>query len=54
MSRVVMAWSITNKVVQPVFIAGAGLLAGATSARTALIVLAAILLGGIGLLPWRR
>lgn len=54
MSRVVMAWSITNKVVQPVFIAGAGLLAAATSARTALIVLAAILLGGIGLLPWRR
>ncbi|MEU4238660.1 MFS transporter [Actinoplanes sp. NPDC026619] len=54
MSRVVMAWSITNKIVQPACIAAAGLLAAATSAKTALIVLAAVLLTGIGFLPWRR
>ncbi|WP_089252771.1 MFS transporter [Asanoa hainanensis] len=53
MSRVVMAWSIANKVVQPAFIAAAGVLAAITSARTALAVLAAILLTGILLLPWR-
>ncbi|GIF18226.1 MFS family permease [Actinoplanes tereljensis] len=53
MSRVVMAWSITNKVVQPVFIAAAGALAAVTSARTALTVLAVILLTGIAFLPWR-
>jgi predicted MFS family arabinose efflux permease len=54
MSRVVLAWSITNRTVQPVFIAAAGGLAAATSARTALIGLAVILLGGIAFLPWRR
>nr|WP_221374111.1 MFS transporter [Actinoplanes polyasparticus] len=53
MSRVVMAWSITNKVVQPLCIAAAGALAAVTSARTAIAVLAAILLTGILLLPWR-
>jgi hypothetical protein len=53
MSRVVMAWSITNKIIQPVSIAAAGLLAAATSARTAIAVLAAILLTGIAFLPWR-
>ncbi|MFC3738618.1 MFS transporter [Paractinoplanes deccanensis] len=52
MSRVVMAWSITNRVVQPLFIAAAGALAAVTSARTALAVLALILLAGIALLPW--
>ncbi|MCY1145427.1 MFS transporter [Actinoplanes sp. Pm04-4] len=53
MSRVVMAWSITNKVVQPLCIAAAGALAAATSARTALAVLAVVLLTGVALLPWR-
>ncbi|WP_063713642.1 MFS transporter [Paractinoplanes globisporus] len=53
MSRVVMAWSVSNKIVQPVFIAAAGALAAMTSARTALAVLAVVLLGGIALLPWR-
>jgi predicted MFS family arabinose efflux permease len=53
MSRVVLAWSITNKIVQPACIAGAGALAAFTSAKTALIVLAAILLTGIAFLPWR-
>ncbi|GAA0535958.1 MFS transporter [Paractinoplanes ferrugineus] len=54
MSRVVLAWAITNKVVQPVFIAAAGALAVATSARTALLVLAGLLLTGVVFLPWRR
>jgi hypothetical protein len=52
-SRVVMAWSVTNKIVQPIFIAAAGALAAATTARTALTVLAIVLLAGIALLPWR-
>jgi predicted MFS family arabinose efflux permease len=54
MSRVVMTWSVANKIVQPVFIAGAGVLAAATSARTSMIVLAAVLLVGVAFLPWRR
>jgi predicted MFS family arabinose efflux permease len=54
MSRVVMASSISNKTAQPVFIAAAGALAAATSARTALFVLAAVLLTGVVFLPWRR
>ncbi|MBU2662155.1 MFS transporter [Actinoplanes bogorensis] len=53
-SRVVLAWSITNKTVQPVFIAVAGALAAATSVRTSLIVLSVVLLLGIPLLPWRK
>ena len=53
MSRVIMSWSITNKIVQPLFIAAAGALAAVTSARTSLTVLAAILLTGTALLPWR-
>jgi predicted MFS family arabinose efflux permease len=53
MSRVVMAWSITTKTVQPIFIAAAGALAAATSVRTAMTVLALILLPGVLLLPWR-
>lgn len=54
MSRVVMAWSITNKIIQPISIAAAGLLAAATSARVASAALAAILLTGILFLPWRH
>lgn len=53
MARVSMAWSISMKTVQPVFIAAAGALAAATSARTALIVLGVILIGASALLPWR-
>ncbi|MBM2615166.1 MFS transporter [Actinoplanes sp. LDG1-06] len=53
MSRVVMAWSVTNKVVQPVFIAAAGAVAAATNARTALTIVAVVLLGGVAFLPWR-
>jgi MFS family permease len=54
MARVVLAWSISNRVVQPMFIVGAGALAAAAGARAALIVLAAVLLAGVALLPWRR
>jgi hypothetical protein len=36
LSRFVMAWSITNEIVQPVFIATAGAQAAATSAKIAL------------------
>jgi predicted MFS family arabinose efflux permease len=54
MSRVVMAWSVTNKTVQPVFIAAAGLLAAATSARTAIAVLGVMLILGVALLPWKQ
>lgn len=54
MSRVVLAWSVTNKIVQPVVITAAGVLAAATNAGTAIIALAAILLTGIAFLPWRE
>ncbi|WP_127507044.1 MFS transporter [Actinoplanes solisilvae] len=54
MSRVVMAWSVTNKIVQPVCIAAAGALAAVTSARTAMIVLGVVLLLGASCLPWKH
>ncbi|MEU8820421.1 MFS transporter [Actinoplanes sp. NPDC048796] len=54
MSRVVMSWSVANKVVQPVVIAAAGALAAATSVKTALAVLATILIGGVAFLPWKN
>lgn len=53
MSRVTMAWSISTRTVQPMFIGAAGVLAAATSARTAMLVLAAVLLTATALLPWR-
>ncbi|HEX6682541.1 MAG TPA: MFS transporter [Candidatus Limnocylindrales bacterium] len=53
MARVVMAWAISSRTSWPLFIAAAGLLAAATSARTALFVLAAILVCASALLPWR-
>ena len=54
MARVVLAWSVTNRVVQPGVIAAAGVLAAATSAGTAIMALAAILLTGVAFLPWRE
>jgi hypothetical protein len=54
MSRVVMAWSITNKVVQPIFIAAYGLLAAVTSAKTALITHVIIRFTATAFLPWHR
>jgi hypothetical protein len=52
LTRVVAAWSITGKVVQPACIAAAGALAAATSIRTAIGVLATLLLATAMLLPW--
>ena len=53
MSRVTMAWSMSAKTAQPVFIALGGLLAAATTIRTALAVAAGALLVSGFLLPWR-
>lgn len=53
MARLVLAWSISNKCVQPLFIAAAGALAALTDARTALVVLSVLLLSSAALLPWR-
>jgi MFS family permease len=53
LSRVVLAWSISTKGVQPLFIAAAGVFAAFTSARTAIAVLAVLLASSAALLPWR-
>jgi hypothetical protein len=53
MSRVATAWSISNKSVQPLFIAGGGVLAATTSTRLAIAVAAGLLILSAGLLPWR-
>lgn len=53
MSRVTMAWSMSAKTAQPIFIAVGGLLATVTTPRTALAVVAgALVLSGL-FLPWR-
>jgi len=52
MARVAIAWSISTKIAQPLFIAAAGGLAALTSARTVIVVLAVLLLGATALLPW--
>lgn len=52
LTRVVAAWSITGKVVQPACIAAAGALAAATGIRTAIGVLAILTLATAALLPW--
>ena len=52
LSRVVGAWAATSKTVQPACIAAAGLLAAATSIRTAIAVLSVCLLCCAVLLPW--
>jgi MFS family permease len=54
LARVVTAWAVTNKLVQPVFIAAAGLLAATAGVRTALAVLAVVVAGSAGLLPWKQ
>lgn len=53
MARVVSAWSISQRVGQPIMITVGGLLAAATSARVALAILAGLLLTSAALLPWR-
>jgi hypothetical protein len=52
LSRVVGAWAMTSKSVQPACIAAAGLLAAATSIRTAIAVLSVCLLTCALVLPW--
>ncbi|RDI65258.1 MFS transporter [Nocardia pseudobrasiliensis] len=54
MARVGTAWSISSKSVQPAFIAVGGLLAAATSTRTAIGCAAVLLVTSSLLLPWRR
>lgn len=53
MARTSAAWSITNRVLQPVATALAGLLAAMTSTRTAVLALGIGLLASSLLLPWR-
>jgi MFS family permease len=53
LARVFAAWSISSRVAQPACIAAGGLLAAATSVRTALFVLAGVVLTSAALLPWR-
>lgn len=52
MARVVAAWSISSKVIQPLFILAGGLLAAATSTRFAIGAAAVLLLASTALLPW--
>lgn len=53
MSRVTSAWSISSQLARPLVIVAGGLIAAATGARTALAVLAGLVLTSIVLLPWR-
>ena len=53
LARVTAAWAISSKIAQPIVIAAAGLVAAALGARTALIVLAGVLLASVVLLPWK-
>ncbi|MEH0930886.1 hypothetical protein [Micromonospora sp. CPCC 205558] len=53
LSRVLIAWSITSKLTQPVFMAAAGILAAATGPRTALTAIAALTLTSAAFLPWK-
>jgi MFS transporter len=52
LSRVVGAWAMTGKVVQPACIAAAGLLAATAGIRIAIAVLSVTLLASAVLLPW--
>jgi MFS family permease len=53
MARVFAAWSISNKCVQPVFIAAGGLLTAFTGVRVAVGAFAVVLVSSAALLPWR-
>jgi hypothetical protein len=53
MARVMSAWSISSQLARPLFIAAGGLIAAATGPRTALAVLAGLVLTSVVLLPWR-
>jgi predicted MFS family arabinose efflux permease len=53
LARVTAAWAISSKIAQPIVIAAAGLAAAALGARTALVVLAGVLVASVVLLPWK-
>ncbi|MEU8655893.1 MFS transporter [Actinoplanes philippinensis] len=53
LARVTAAWAVSSKVAQPVGIAAAGAAAAVLGARTALLMLAGVLLASIVVLPWR-
>jgi hypothetical protein len=52
LSRVVGAWHMSSKIVQPTCIAAAGLLAATAGNRTAIAVLSVVLLCSAAFLPW--
>ncbi|MEU0542121.1 MFS transporter [Nocardia sp. NPDC005978] len=54
MARVGIAWSISAKTIQPVFVAAGGLLATVTSTRVAIAAAAITLLASSLLLPWKH
>jgi predicted MFS family arabinose efflux permease len=53
LARVTAAWAVSSKIAQPVMIAAGGLAAAVLGARTALLMLAAVLLATVVILPWR-
>jgi MFS family permease len=53
LSRVISCWSITSRTTQPIGIALGGVLAAATTVRTALLICGLVVLASIALLPWR-
>jgi hypothetical protein len=53
LARVAAAWAVSSKIAQPVMIAAGGLAAAVLGAKTALLLLAAVLLATIVILPWR-
>lgn len=52
LSRVIGAWAMTGKLVQPACIAAAGLLAAVAGIRIAIAMLSAVMLVSAALLPW--
>ncbi|WP_436528395.1 MFS transporter [Actinoplanes sp. HUAS TT8] len=53
LARVAAAWAVSGKIAQPAMIAAGGLAAALLGARTALLLLAAVLLATIVILPWQ-
>lgn len=54
MTRVLTTWSVSSKTIQPACMMVGGLLAAATSIRTAILVSGLVVLASSALLPWRR
>jgi predicted MFS family arabinose efflux permease len=53
MARVVTAWSVTSKTVQPAFMTAGGLLAAVVGVRTTILIAGVLCLASTALLPWR-